>query len=65
MKESFTIGSGRLWLPSRRSVANHRGALSITLSGHCRLGRFKGLKGLYFFEGSLSLEIVSKKCLGN
>lgn len=52
---SLTMGSGRLWLPSRKSVASQRGALSITLLGHWRLGRSNGLKGLYFVEGSLSL----------
>ena len=28
----------------------------MVLLGHVRLGKFKGLNGLYFLEGSLSLE---------
>ncbi len=27
----------------------------MVLEGHCRLGRWRGLKRRYFFEGSLSL----------
>lgn len=49
------MGSTRLWLPSRRSVANQRGALSTVLLGHCRSGRCSGWNLLYFFHGSLSL----------
>ncbi|KAI5304297.1 hypothetical protein KEM55_000138 [Ascosphaera atra] len=57
VKDIFlTIGSAKLWLPSRRSVASQRGGLSKVLVGHCLLGKFKGLKGLYLVEGSLSLE---------
>lgn len=52
---SPTIGSGRLWFPSRRSVAIQRGAFSITLSGHWRFGSLRGGNRLYLFEGSLSL----------
>ena len=50
------MGSTKLWLPSRKSVASHRGALSMVLSGHVRLGRFTGGNFLYFLEGSLSLQ---------
>jgi hypothetical protein len=53
-----TIGSTKLWLPSLRSVESHRGGLSIVLEGHCLFGRSRGLKALYFFEGSLSLETI-------
>lgn len=50
------MGSTRLWFPSRRSVASHRGALSRVLFGHWRSGREMGGNLLYFVEGSLSLE---------
>jgi hypothetical protein len=50
------MGSTKLWLPSRRSVASHRGALSMVLFGHWRSGRLMGGNLLYFLEGSLSLE---------
>jgi hypothetical protein len=53
---SRTIGSTKLWLPSRRSVASQRGGLSIVLFGHVRSGKFNGLNRLYFLEGSLSLQ---------
>src|SRR5579875_3742071 len=33
------IGSISAWLPSRRSTAHQRGALVMTLLGHCRSGR--------------------------
>ena len=39
------IGSIRAWLPSRRSVDSHRGALVIRWSGHVRSGRLIGWKG--------------------
>ena len=45
-------------MPSRRQEESQRGGLSITRSGHCRLGRWSGLKGLYFLEGSLRLGVV-------
>jgi hypothetical protein len=51
-----TIGSTKDWFPSRRSVASHLGGFSIVLEGHCRFGRLMGLNGLYFLDGSLSLE---------
>ena len=61
------MGSTKLWLPSLRSVDSQRGGLSIVLLGHVLSGRFKGLKGWYFFHGSLSigilLEIESASCL--
>lgn len=31
----------------------------MTLLGHWRFGRFRGLNALYFFEGSLSLQEIS------
>ncbi len=49
------MGSTKLWLPSLRSVASHRGALSMVLLGHWRSGRLRGGNFLYFLEGSLSL----------
>ena len=49
------MGSTKLWFPSRRSVASHRGALSIVLLGHWRSGRLRGGNFLYFLEGSWSL----------
>jgi len=49
------MGSGRLWLPSRRSVDSHRGAFAMVLDGHCLSGRFRGPKARYFVDGSLSL----------
>jgi hypothetical protein len=52
-----TIGSTKLWFPSRKSVESHLGGLSMVLEGHCRPGRLRGLKGLYFVEGSLSLVV--------
>src|SRR5690348_15092539 len=33
------MGSMRAWLPSRRSTAHQRGALSIRLVGHVRSGK--------------------------
>lgn len=53
--EMRTIGSGLLWLPSRRLVSSQRGAFVMDFEGHCRSGRLRGGKGLYFFHGSLSL----------
>lgn len=57
LKKHFkrTIGSLRDWFPSRRSVDSHRGGFSIDFEGHWRLGRWSGLNGLYFVDGSLSL----------
>jgi hypothetical protein len=57
------MGSTRLWLPSRRSVDSHRGGLSMVLVGHCRSVRFNGANFLYFFEGSLSIGIVGRRCV--
>ena len=56
---SSTIGSTKLWLPSRKSVASQRGGLSIVLEGHCRFSSFKGGNFRYLVEGSLSLGMVS------
>lgn len=50
------MGSTKLWLPSRRSVDSHRGALSSVLFGHWRSGRLMGGNFLYFLDGSLSLQ---------
>ena len=59
-----TMGSTRLWLPSRRSVASQRGALTIVLLGHCLSGRFTGGNGLYLVEGSLSLrQMYVRTCM--
>lgn len=52
-----TIGSTKLWLPSRKSVESHLGGLSIVLSGHCLFSSFRGGNRLYFIEGSLSLHL--------
>jgi hypothetical protein len=52
------MGSTKLWLPSLRSVDSHRGGFSIVLLGHVLSGRFNGLKGWYFFQGSLSIGIL-------
>ena len=52
----YTIGSTKLWLPSRKSVESQRGGLSTVLFGHCLSGRWRGGNFLYFFEGSLSLQ---------
>lgn len=60
-RKIHTIGSGLLWLPSRRLVSSHRGAFSIVFEGHCRLGKLRGGKGLYFFQGSLSLGLGEYK----
>lgn len=49
---SMVIGFARAWLPSRRSVDNHIGALVNVFEGHSRLGRFRGVYGRYFCEGS-------------
>lgn len=49
------MGSTKLWFPSRRSVESQRGGLSIVLEGHCLFASWRGLKAVYFFEGSLSL----------
>ena len=51
----LTMGSTKLWFPSRRSVESHRGALLMTLEGHWRSGRSSGLNCLYLRQGSLSL----------
>ena len=53
------MGSGRDWLPSRRSVDSHRGGLSMVLEGHDRSGRFNGWNFLYFFHGSLSIGMLA------
>lgn len=58
----LTMGSTRLWLPSRRSVDSHRGGLSMVLLGHDRSGRFRGLKALYFFQGSASIGMLADSC---
>jgi hypothetical protein len=55
---ALTIGSTRLWLPSRKSVDSQRGGLSIVLLGHVLSGRFNGWNFLYLVEGSLSIGIV-------
>ena len=52
-----TIGSTKLWLPSRKSVASHRGGFSIILFGHVRFSSFKGGNLLYFLDGSASLPV--------
>ncbi len=57
MPEGRTIGSAKAWLPSLKSVASHRGGLSMVLDGHCRSLIFNGLKARYFFEGSSSLGV--------
>ncbi len=49
------MGSTKDWFPSLRSVASQRGGLSMVREGHWRFDMSKGLKRLYFFEGSLSL----------
>lgn len=54
-KLKHTMGSTKLWLPSRKSVASHLGGLVMVLEGHCLLSSLRGGNGLYFFEGSLSL----------
>src|SRR6476661_4945142 len=48
------IGSMRAWLPSRRSTAHHRGAVSMRFVGHVRSGSSNGIcswKGWYFRNG--------------
>ena len=48
------IGSMRAWLPSRRSTAHQRGALSMRFVGHVRSGSSKGIcswNGTYFWNG--------------
>src|SRR5450755_5081982 len=45
------IGSIRAWLPSRRSVESHRGALVMTRDGQVRSGRSTGVHGLYLWIG--------------
>lgn len=57
--KALTMGSTKLWLPSRRSVDSHRGGLSIVLLGHDLSGRFSGWNFLYFFEGSASIGILA------
>lgn len=62
-----TIGSTKDWFPSRRSVASHRGGLSMVLEGHCRSEISSGLNGRYLDDGSLSLDTnraVSEGFLG-
>lgn len=54
-----TMGSTKLWLPSRKSVESHRGGLSIVLLGHCRFSSLGGENLLYLREGSLSLAFKS------
>lgn len=49
---SIVIGFARAWLPSRRSVDSHIGAVFCTRAGHCRFGMSSGVYALYFFEGS-------------
>ncbi len=45
------IGSISAWLPSRRSVDSHRGALVMTRDGHCRSGSATGGNGRYRWHG--------------
>jgi hypothetical protein len=56
---ALTMGSTKLWLPSRRSVDNQRGGLSMVLLGHDLSGRFNGWNFLYLVEGSLSIGILT------
>lgn len=59
MLRALTMGSTKLWLPSRRSVDSQRGGLSIVLLGHDRSGRFNGWNFLYFVDGSLSIGMLA------
>ena len=52
----YTMGSTKLWLPSRKSVESHRGGASMVLFGHWRFLSLRGGNLLYFFDGSLSLK---------
>jgi hypothetical protein len=52
------MGLARAWFPSRKSVDSQIGGLENVLEGHCLLGRWRGVYGLYFLEGS-DLCIVS------
>lgn len=54
----LTMGSTRLWFPSLKSVDSQRGGLSSVLLGHDRSFRSRGLKALYFFEGSASIGML-------
>ena len=55
---ALTMGSTRLWFPSRRSVDSQRGGLSMVLLGHDLSGRLRGLKALYLVHGSASMGIL-------
>ena len=46
------MGFARAWLPSRRSVESQIGGDFATFEGHVRLGKLRGVYGLYFWEGS-------------
>lgn len=61
--KSLTIGSTKLWLPSRKSVASHLGGLSMTLLGHVLFSSFNGGNLLYFLEGSASLYFIVSNCV--
>src|ERR1019366_9682051 len=45
------IGSIRAWLPSRRSVDSHRGAVLMVRDAHCRSGRSMAGKGRERWQG--------------
>ena len=45
------MGSIRAWLPSRRSVDNHRGAWVMLRLGQARSGRLTGWNGVYRWQG--------------
>lgn len=46
------MGFARAWLPSRRSVESQIGGDFATFEGHVRLGKLRGVYGLYFWDGS-------------
>src|SRR5450830_1861741 len=45
---SAFIGSNKAWLPSRKSVDNHKGAWVMVREGHWRSASAIGAKGAYF-----------------
>src|SRR5208282_5925082 len=53
------MGTASAWLPSRKSTLHQRGARVRTRSGHCRSGSWTGGNGTYFFDGSLSMVLIS------
>jgi hypothetical protein len=55
---STVMGWARLWLPSRRSVANQRGAFVIFLDGHVRSSKVGGEKDSYFSDDVCSLGLL-------